>query len=112
MRILFSIVALLGLLLIGFSMFEIRAAIEYRSNVSEVQQLLTVLGQFNQDRARLAGGVFTGTSLAQEYGSRLDGVDRFERGWLIIAFVGTFVFFAGIAGFIIERRRYVQRIAA
>ena len=107
MRIIFSVVAVMGLLLVGLSAIEIRSAREYRDKVSDVQQFLAKLDAKNVGQAKQMGAVFTGPSIAWEYGAPLDGVDALERGWLVVTSAGAIIFLAGVAGVIIARRPHV-----
>jgi hypothetical protein len=107
MRIIFSIVAILGLFLTGFSMFEYQATNVYRSKVGEVQDALRTVDTLNVNKAKMAGATFTGTSFADQYGSLLDGIGALQRSWLVATFASAVVFLSGAAGVIIARRPYV-----
>ena len=107
MRIIFSIIAILGLFLTGFSVFEFQATNVYRSKVGEVQDALRAVDTLNTEKAKMVGATFTGTSLAGEYGSRLDGIGALQRSWLVVIFASAVVFLAGAAGVIVIRRQHV-----
>jgi hypothetical protein len=107
MRIVFSIIAISGLFLTGFSVFEFHATNVYRSKVREVQDALRTVDALNVERAKMAGATFTGTSFADEYGSRLDGIGALQRSWLVVTFANAIVFLAGAAGVVTIRRPHV-----
>ena len=106
MRILFIIVLVLGLLLTGLSVCGIRIANEHRDTDRDVHQLLARLAApgpaHNLDADALEG--------VQE--ASMDEIDLIKRGWLIIFFTGPALFMVGNVGIIIQRRAYVQKIAA
>ena len=109
MRVLFSIVIILGLLLTGLSIFEIRVVSEYRSKVHDVQSWLAAWQQKQADEDRRKGITYTATSLAYQFGESVEGLDHLERGWLAVAGVGGALFTLGIAGVIIGRRASFQK---
>ena len=107
MRIIFTIIAILGLFLTGYSVFEFQATSVYRSKVGEIQDALRTVDTLNVDKAKMRGATFTGTSLADQFGSRLDGIDAVQRSWLVVTFASVVVFLAGAAGIITTRRPHV-----
>jgi hypothetical protein len=101
MRVIFFIVAVLGLALTGLAVFQVRVASDYHTSVSEVQSMLS--GEpFSPHRKGL---VITGENLGDALSRRLDGVDALERGWFVAALIGIAVSTAGVIGIIVERRR-------
>ena len=63
MRIIFSIVAVLGLFLVGFSVVEIRVANDYRARVIEIQHMIAAMDNDVEADAHRKGAVFTGQTL-------------------------------------------------
>jgi hypothetical protein len=109
MRVLFATVGVLGLFLVGLSVFEIRIVREYRTKVHDVQYWLAAIDRKNVEQAKSRNMTFTGTSVAYQFGEEVDGLEQLERGWLACAFVGGAIFVLGVADIILERRRYLQK---
>jgi hypothetical protein len=109
MRIIFSIVAVLGLLLTGFSVFEIRIVGDYRAQVRDVQFVLSEESKKEVADAHRRGAVFTGQTFGDVLSPKLDGIDALERGWFVVASVGIVVFVAGVFG-VIGSRPHFQKL--
>jgi hypothetical protein len=107
MRIIFSIVAVMGLLMAGLSVFEIRVARDYSDRVRDVQSGLSAESEKEVADTHRRGAVFTGQTFGDVLSPKLDGVGTLERGWLVVIFASTVVFLAGSAGVIIARRPHV-----
>jgi len=112
MRILFSIIAVLGVLLTGLSVFEIRAMSDYRTRVEDVQLRLSYESEKEVAKITQKGGVFTGQTVNGYCCRKLQGIDALERGWFAAASVSVMIFFAGVAGIIAGRRHDIPTIKA
>jgi len=107
-RTLFVIVGLLGLFLTGLGAFQIRAAKNYEAGVRDIQQMFVRMDEAAEAKAKERGGGYEIASFAYFYGSRLNGFDSFERGWMVVTFTGGALFVLGISGIILQNRRYNQ----
>jgi hypothetical protein len=117
MRVCFIIVGVLGIFLICLPLFEVRAVRTYISKVNEVQAGIVewdkAVRAEDAERFKPQHVVFNGPTLDQEFGSRLEGADAFERGWFIVAFAGAVLLFVGVCGIIFCRKcTYDDGIAA
>ena len=110
MRVLFTIVAILGLLLVGLAFFETRAVWEYRFKVAEFQPRLNALEQkYVALVSKQTDIKYTGTSLAQQFQESVKGLDNLERDCLFVAWAGGALFILGTVGIIIGRRAGSQK---
>jgi hypothetical protein len=100
MRMIFCIVTVLGLFVLGFSVFQIRAVRDYRDRVRGVQDALVAAGRREVAEAHRMGAVFTGQTWGDVLIPELDGIDKLQRGWFVVAFAGVATLAAGIGGFI------------
>ena len=112
MRVLFSIVIVLGLLLTSLSIFEVRVVSECRSKVNESFSMLQLLEQKQAGRDKQQG--WRGweplsSSFVNAYGQSWKGLDDIERGWLAAACIGGVLFVLGIAGIVAGRRASFQK---
>jgi hypothetical protein len=108
MRVIFPTVILLGLLLTGLSIFELRLVIEYRSRVHDVQSWLAALDAKRMHDAEREHAVFTGDSLAYRFGEDVGGIDKIEKGWFAVAYGGGALFIIGVAGILVGSRASSQ----
>ena len=95
-----TVTAAIGLLLCGYSIYEIGQVRKFSASVQDVRQ--TVL---EWDRLRTPRNVVRlQVPSTQSMLAPLDGVASFEQGWWVIAIGGGAVFAAGITAMISERR--------
>ena len=112
MRILFIIVGLVGLLLAGLVVFEIRAANDYGSKIQDVQSLLSAESKKEVADAHRRGAVFTGQTLGDVLSPQLDGFDTFRNGWFVVAVCSVTLLLVGTVGIFIERKMHAQTVTS
>ena len=100
MRVLFIIISVFGLLLLGFSIIEIRQERVFCSRVRDVQRLLTEIDTNAVEQASYAS-----------MGAGLDRIARKDRGWIVAACGSAAIFVFGIGGIILERKEHVHKVA-
>lgn len=104
MRVLFSTIAVLGLLLAALSIFEIKVVREYLAELRDTQKGLSDWERREQEKANKMNMVITGNSIAYAFGRSVEELAPLERGWWVAFSLGGVLFVLGVTGFIIQRR--------
>jgi len=100
MRAISITVILLGLILLGYSVFEIVKVRKYRSDVQEVGRRISELDSLlTSPRVTRLQAPPTEEILAP-----LNALGQLERSWWAVAIIGGAVIAAGISAIVIERR--------
>jgi hypothetical protein len=110
MRVLFTIVAIIGLFLVGLAFFEVRTAWDCRFKVAEFQPKLDALEQkYVALVSKQTDVKYTGKSLAQQFAESAKVLDSLERDCSFVGWAGGALFILGTVGIIIGRRAGSQK---
>jgi hypothetical protein len=102
MRTHFTIVALLGLFMFGYSLRELRAVRQFQWEVRGVQASFREWVSLTRDRH----SVYTGTD-PETIIAPLNGIENHARAWCAVSALGAAVFVCGVSGVWLGRLQYV-----
>lgn len=87
MRIMFSTIVVLGLFLIGLSVFEIRIVSEYQSKAEYVQKYLADFDKSRVDEAKRKHSGYFIESLEYKFLEDTDGIKKIREAGCLLVFV-------------------------